>query len=193
MRRWFALILVFVLFIAGCGTIQPKEVPEKPGASIETESGSEERTEESEESISTEETEAVEDLKSPGEQSEPKISKEEVLPEEGAYSSRDDVALYLKLYGRLPNNFITKNEARKLGWEGGSLEPFAEGKCIGGDWFGNYEELLPEKKGRDYHECDIDTLGKDSRGAKRLVYSNDGLIYYTEDHYQSFTLLYGEE
>ena len=65
--------------------------------------------------------------------------------------------------------------------------------CIGGDYFGNYEELLPEAKGSEYYECDIDTLGKNSRGAKRIVFSNDGLIYYTEDHYESFELLYGEE
>ena len=70
---------------------------------------------------------------------------------------------------------------------------FIEGKCIGGSRFGNYEDLLPEADGRTYTECDIDTLGADSRGAKRIVFSNDGLIYYTEDHYKSFELLYGEE
>ena len=64
--------------------------------------------------------------------------------------------------------------------------------CIGGDYFGNYEGLLPAQKGRKYYECDIDTLGKSKRGAKRIIYSNDGLIYYTEDHYESFELLYGE-
>ena len=76
---------------------------------------------------------------------------------------------------------------------GGSLEPYAPDKCIGGSRFGNYEGLLPEADGRTYTECDIDTLGADSRGAKRIVFSNDGLIYYTEDHYKSFELLYGEE
>ena len=79
------------------------------------------------------------------------------------------------------------------GWLGGSLEPYAPDKCIGGSRFGNYEGLLPEADGRTYTECDIDTLGADSRGAKRIVFSNDGLIYYTEDHYKSFELLYGEE
>lgn len=83
--------------------------------------------------------------------------------------------------------------AEKLGWEGGSLEPYAPGMCIGGSHFGNYEGLLPEKEGRTYTECDIDTLGAEKRGAKRIVFSNDGLIYYTEDHYESFELLYGEE
>ena len=113
------------------------------------------------------------------------------LPEDGSYTSKEDVALYLHLYGRLPSNFITKNEARDLGWSGGSLEPYAPGKCIGGDYFGNYEGLLPE--GKRYTECDIDTLGAKSRGAKRIIFSDDGCIYYTDDHYESFTQLYGEE
>ena len=107
-----------------------------------------------------------------------------------SYTTKEDVALYIHTYGCLPDNFITKSEAKKLGWEGGGLEPYAPGKCIGGDRFGNYEGLLPED--REYTECDIDTLGADSRGAKRLVFSDDGLIYYTEDHYESFELLYGE-
>ena len=86
---------------------------------------------------------------------------------------------------------ITKKEAKALGWEGGSLEPYAPGMCIGGDRFGNYEGLLPEED--TYTECDIDTLGAKSRGAKRIVFSDDGDIYYTEDHYETFELLYGEE
>ena len=112
---------------------------------------------------------------------------------DGAYTTKDDVALYIHTYGHLPHNFITKKDAQTLGWPGGSLEPYAPDKCIGGSRFGNYEGLLPEADGRTYTECDIDTLGADSRGAKRIVFSNDGLIYYTEDHYKSFELLYGEE
>ena len=113
------------------------------------------------------------------------------LDPNGSYTTKEDVALYIHLYGCLPDNFITKDEARDLGWEGGSLEPYAPGMCIGGDYFGNYEGLLPED--RDYTECDIDTLGANSRGPKRIVFSDDGLIYYTEDHDESFELLYGEE
>lgn len=120
-------------------------------------------------------------------------SQSESLQEDGTYSSRDDVALYIHTYGHLPGNFITKKESRELGWSGGSVEDYAPGKCIGGDHFGNYEGLLPEKSGRSYTECDIDTLGSSGRGAKRIIFSNDGLIYYTDDHYASFTLLYGEE
>ena len=114
------------------------------------------------------------------------------VSEDGQYDSRDEVALYIHLYGHLPSNYITKKEAENRGWTGGSLEPYAPGCSIGGSYFGNYEGLLPEARGRSYTECDIDTAGRSSRGAKRIVFSNDGLIYYTDDHYESFTLLYGE-
>ena len=113
------------------------------------------------------------------------------LDEHGSYTTAEDVAAYLIAYGRLPENFITKKEAQAAGWSSGSLEPYCPGKCIGGDRFGNYEGLLPSAKGRSWTECDINTLGARSRGAERLVFSNDGLIYYTGDHYESFTLLYG--
>ena len=116
-----------------------------------------------------------------------------LIDKNGTYTTKDEVALYIREYGKLPSNFITKDEARALGWQSGGLEKYAPGKCIGGDVFGNREGLLPEKAGRVYYECDIDTLGADSRGAKRIVFSNDGLIYYTDDHYDSFSLLYGEE
>lgn len=118
---------------------------------------------------------------------------EALLDRDGTYTSKEDVALYLYLYGELPDNFITKSEAEALGWEGGSVERYAPGKCIGGDKFGNREGLLPKAGGRQYYECDIDTLGANSRGAKRIVFSNDGLIYYTDDHYETFELLYTKE
>lgn len=119
---------------------------------------------------------------------------QDILKENGSYTSRDEVALYLHLYGRLPDNFITKKEAEELGWDSssGNLWDVAYGKSIGGSRFGNYEGMLPKKNGRQYYECDVEYQGG-YRNGKRLVYSNDGLIYYTEDHYQSFELLYGEE
>lgn len=115
------------------------------------------------------------------------------LDPEGSYTTKEDVMNYLIEYGTLPSNFITKKEAKALGWPGKSLEPYAPGKCIGGDYFGNYEKKLPVKKGVEYHECDIDTLGAKSRGPKRIIYSNDGHIYYTDDHYDTFTLIYDGE
>lgn len=122
-----------------------------------------------------------------------KTQKAKTIDKNGSYTSKDDVALYIHTYGELPKNFISKKQAERLGWDGGSLEPYAPGKSIGGSYFGNYEGKLPKKKGRTYYECDIDTKGKRSRGPKRIVYSTDGLIYYTPDHYETFELLYGEE
>lgn len=113
--------------------------------------------------------------------------------EDGTYTDKDNVALYLNTYAHLPKNYITKDEAKALGWQGDTtLDKVAPGMSIGGDKFGNREGLLPKESGRQYYECDIDYV-KGSRNAKRIVYSNDGLIYYTEDHYNTFTLLYGEE
>lgn len=123
------------------------------------------------------------------------LSEEEssdILDEYGTYTSKEDVSLYIYTYGCLPLNFITKAEAGDAGWNGGSLEPYCPGMCIGGDRFGNREGLLPKAPGRTWTECDINTLGADSRGAERIVFSNDGLIYYTGDHYSSFELLYGQ-
>lgn len=119
------------------------------------------------------------------------VTADGTIAEDGAYTEKDDVALYLHTYGRLPENFISKKDAQKLGWTGGGLDKYAYGKCIGGDTFGNREGLLPKASGRTYYECDIDTLHAKERGAKRIVFSNDGLIYYTDDHYASYTLLYG--
>ena len=117
----------------------------------------------------------------------------DTLDEEGWYSSKEEVALYLHLYGELPGNYVTKDEAEAAGWKGGNVERYTgEGTAIGGTRFGNREGLLPKEPGRTYAECDIDTVGENSRGAKRIVFSNDGLIYYTDDHYESFELLYGE-
>lgn len=117
-----------------------------------------------------------------------------VLKEDGYYTSKDDVSLYIYTYDKLPNNYITKKEATDKGWEAseGNLWEVTDKKSIGGDKFGNREKLLPSEDGREYYECDINYEGG-PRGAERLVYSNDGLIYYTGDHYESFTLLYGDE
>ena len=102
---------------------------------------------------------------------------------DGEYTSKDDVARYIQQFGSLPRNFITKSQARALGWRGGPLESYAPGKSIGGDRFGNYERRLPSGS---YRECDIDTRGK-PRGAKRIVFTPERHVYYTDDHYKTFT------
>lgn len=171
MKRRISLVIAFLLamILTACGAMQSGELTKAPSAPSAAEEAAEETMEGAD-----------------GEDGEEPL-------EEGVYDSKEEVSKYIEIYGGLPSNYITKQEAKELGWEGGSLEPYAPGKCIGGNRFGNYEGRLPDKEGRSYQECDIDTLGADGRGAKRIVFSNDGLIYYTEDHYNSFELLYGEE
>ena len=117
----------------------------------------------------------------------------ETIREDGFYTSKEDVSLYLYTYGHLPANYVTKEKAKEMGWVAskGNLQEVCDQCSIGGDRFGNREGALPSKKGRKYYECDIDYEGG-SRNAKRIIYSDDGLIYYTDDHYSTFTLLYGE-
>ena len=109
------------------------------------------------------------------------------VEKDGWYDTLEEVAVYLTVYDVLPENYMTKKEAQRLGWisSEGNLWDVAYGCSIGGDRFGNYEGVLPEKKGRVWTECDIDFEG-DYRGAKRIVFSTDDLIYYTDDHYESF-------
>lgn len=116
---------------------------------------------------------------------------EKEITEDGHYTNPDDVADYLHLYGKLPGNYLTKQEAKDLGWISteGNLWDVSDQMSIGGDHFGNYEGLLPELAGRKWQECDVNYSGG-YRGAERLVYSNDGWIYYTEDHYESFERAY---
>ena len=199
MRRKLAvllsLLLALTLLFGACAPAAPLDIVTDPeitedgyDLSIVTDAPTENTPADVNETSPPEETDAPPETEAPA-----AAEPETLLDENGTYTSKDDVALYIHTYGKLPQNFITKSQAEKLGWTGGSLEPYAPGKCIGGGRFGNYEGILPEKPGRTYKECDIDTLGARSRGAKRIVYSNDGLIYYTDDHYEHFTLLYGEE
>ena len=107
-----------------------------------------------------------------------------------AYTDKEHVAAYIHVYKTLPPNYITKGQATKLGWKTkGTLDQVAPGKSIGGDRYGNYEKKLPDKQGRTWKECDIDYV-RGNRNAKRICFSNDGLIYYTSSHYQKFERLY---
>ena len=111
------------------------------------------------------------------------------VDEYGTYSSTEDVAYYLHVYGHLPDNYITKAEAEKEGWDSqrGNLWDVAYGASIGGDYFGNYEGRLPQ--GERYYECDVNYEGG-YRGAERLIFTEDGDVYYTADHYETFVKLY---
>ena len=180
----FLLALLMALALASCGGQEAGPAPSVPA--VLPPSAASQEPSQAPESRPPAETERAESSQAPA-------SLAPAVSEEGWYSSKEEVALYIHLYGHLPGNYVTKREAQEAGWSGGSVERcMGEGAAIGGGRFGNYEGLLPEKEGRVYTECDIDTVGTSSRGAKRIVFSNDGLIYYTEDHYESFELLYGE-
>lgn len=186
-KRTLALILVILIALAALWLTRQQTLPttDQQQTGVATSSLAE-ITEAQPDSAATDEPASVPQTGSSA------TAETSTAPDEyGTFTAKDDVCAYLVAYGRLPENFITKDEARSFGWSGGGLDDFAYGKCIGGDRFGNYEGLLPEANGRYYTECDIGTLHKDSRGAERIVFSNDGLIYYTDDHYESFTLLYG--
>ena len=122
---------------------------------------------------------------------EPTKSPLELVEEDGIYSTPELVAAYIHTFNKLPSNFITKKEAEQLGWVSskGNLWDVTDEMSIGGDKFGNREGLLPKKNGRQWYECDVNYYGG-YRGSERILYSNDGLIYYTDDHYESFTQLY---
>ena len=114
---------------------------------------------------------------------------EELLVEYGfEYASPEEVALYLHAFEELPPNYITKADARALGWDSskGNLWDVAPGCSIGGDRFGNREGLLPKGS---WYECDVNYEGG-YRGAERLLFSEDGMICYSGDHYNSYEVLY---
>ena len=194
LSRWLlallACLMAFGLAACGGSPAEPAETDQTAYTEAE-DSAQEDRSSPQEDGGDA--GEEADEAESSGETAVEPADTGDALDEDGYYTTKEDVALYIHLYGHLPDNFLTKKEAQDLGWSGGSLEPYAPGCSIGGSRFGNYEGLLPDKKGRTWTECDIDTMGAKSRGAKRIVFSNDGLIYYTGDHYESFELLYGEE
>ena len=194
------LALLLLLSLTACGQVQGTD-----SASIGIQHGNVDLPVLSPEDNSTEEKNGPDQNQAPsnedqsgnqaeGNQSDGKSDEgNQTVDEDGWYTSKEEVALYIHLYERLPDNYVTKDEAEDAGWSGGNVERYTgEGTAIGGSYFGNREGLLPKAKGRNYTECDIDTVGENSRGSKRIVFSNDGLVYYTDDHYESFELLYGE-
>lgn len=162
-RRIVSIILLISLFLVGCGVSDFIEILDPSELEVEN---------------STNEIDSQELI----------VNRDEV------YNTMEEVALYIQTYEELPGNFITKKQAADLGWESteGNLWEVTDEKSIGGDKFGNREGILPQKEGRKYYECDINYDGG-YRGSERIVYSNDGLIYYTQDHYKTFKLIYGDE
>ena len=186
--------------------VEPLIIPESEGSESskaketasedQGQSSEQEDTAETQDDSEANETPQTDESETQGNESESQVSEIEDsqetindnLPVRGNYYyDVVNVVLYLDVYNELPPNYITKSEAQALGWEGGSVEKYKEGAAIGGDYFGNREGLLPAADGRKYTECDIDTHGYSSRGSRRLVFSNDGLYFYTSDHYESFS------
>ena len=188
-RRWWMVLvalfaLVGVLGLTACGSGGGADSTRSKKSSFEETTEYKVTDEDESEVAAGDESEAsAKDDADQGTQS--------AIDEDGTYTSKEDVALYLHEYGHLPSNYVTKDEAEDAGWktDGLSLDEACPGMSIGGDRFGNREKRLPTAKGRTWYECDIDFAGR-SRGAKRIVYSSDGLIYYTEDHYKTFEQLY---
>ena len=191
---WLPIIILGLMFALGACTRQEakKESAKTESSKIEsskTESVKDGKNQ-SKDSTSKEETTTIAESEEETLQ-ESATEKEVQVEENGNYTSKEEVALYIHTYGKLPVNYITKKEAQDMGWDSskGNLSDILPGMSIGGSAFGNYEGALPREDGRRYFECDIDYDGG-YRGAKRLVYSNDGLVFYTEDHYNTFEQIY---
>lgn len=181
LAAWLVPFLLAVFLLFGCGTPGNSQTMAAPsGAEVQTQTETEAGARVETQAEATAETQA-----------ETTVGQQKTIEEGGSYTDKDSVALYLHTYGRLPDNYITKKQAEAAGWvsKEGNLWEVAPGKSIGGSRFGNYEKKLPEQKGRIWYEGDINFDGS-YRGAERIVYSDDGLIYYTGDHYQTFEQLY---
>ena len=121
MRRFFTLLfaLVLALSLAACAPKPQNTPPAEPTQELTLLPA-----DAAPEDIAAPDAETDgADAQAPPETEE--ASDEASLPEDGVYDSKEDVALYLHLYGHLPDNYITKKEAEALGWSGGSLEPYA--------------------------------------------------------------------
>lgn len=121
------------------------------------------------------------------------ISTAAPSPASSQYTSRDEVAKFICENGHLPSNYVNKSEGKRL-YEAKTGNTFTKwnfnplttlGVMIGGDDFQNREGRLPPG---DYREADVDYFAE-NRGTKRLVYTGGCNIYYTSDHYGSFTKL----
>ena len=106
-------------------------------------------------------------------------------------SGIEGMDVFLAYWGILPGNYIGKDSARNAGWKPKkSLSNKLPGKSIGGDIYANRNLKLPQIPGRVWYEADINyTEGK--RNSERLLYSNDGLMFVTYDHYETFYEIIG--
>lgn len=192
MKKVFAIALAVVMLLSvvlGCGS-KKKETPPAPSQTKVTESQNKassnavKAADKDKQDINAKQQSETKDAAGAGTKAKVDVVKGK------AYTDKDHVAAYIHVYKTLPPNYITKGQASKLGWKTqGTLDKVAPGKSIGGDRFNNYEKVLPDKQGRVWKECDIDYV-RGNRNAKRICYSNDGLIYYSATHYQKFERMY---
>lgn len=100
---------------------------------------------------------------------------------------KDGADYWLKRYQTIPDYYLSKEEAKTLGWKAilGNLSDVAPDKMIGGDIYQNRNGHLPQAPGRIWYEADINYTGG-YRTRHRIFYSNDGLIFVTYDHYETF-------
>ena len=185
---WLAALLLAVPpVVTGCGTLKesteaPTKAPTKASAQTTVEALSETTAAQGTAGDITSVTAGKKQTEEPA-----KTQTEE----SGPITDPQAVADYIFTHGELPDNFITKEEAKALGWDSGRnyVGDVAPGKSIGGDRFGNYQGQLPKAKGRKFYECDVNYKGK-KRGEERIIYSNDGHVWYTKDHYETFEELF---
>jgi hypothetical protein len=175
----FIIILLIIMSFVGCASKEELTPSNSNTQEITSEESQEEKDVEDEKPEDNLDEETSENDES------------SLLDEDGRYTDPYEVAEYIFTYNKLPVNFITKKEAIEAGWESdkGNLWEVTDEMSIGGDYFGNREGKLPKKDGRKWFECDVNYSGG-YRVEERIVYSNDGLIYYTDDHYETFTRLY---
>lgn len=181
---WLAALLLAVLpVVTGCGTLKEStEAPTKASAQTTVEALSETTAAQGTTGDITSVTAGKKQTEEPA-----KTQTEE----SGPITDPQEIADYIFAHGQLPDNFITKEEAKALGWDSGRkyVGDVAPGKSIGGDRFGNYQGQLPKAKGRKFYECDVNYKGK-KRGEERIIYSNDSHVWYTKDHYETFEELF---
>lgn len=177
------IVAIVVLLLAGFGVIDLPEAEVNTSANV-TAAQTQQATEAPRQEAKTEK---ASEQKAEAPKQETKTEKQ-AKKATGPIIEPQAIADYLFEHGKLPDNFITKKEAQAMGWDSAKndVSDVAPGYSIGGDRFGNYEGLLPKKKGRTWYEADC-YYTSGNRNAHRIVYSNDGLVYYTDDHYESFT------
>ena len=185
-----------VTFLPACGGSTPATGSTQQGLALENVQADQSNAASDAEADNSSASDTAADLQTDSVATDPAERKalaeaEATVTEDGTYNSKEEVAADIHLCGRLPPNFISKTKARNAGWESseGNLDEVLPGYSIGGSKYWNDDGALPEESGRSWTECDINYQGG-YRGSERIIFSNDGLVYYTSDHYETFEQLY---